>query len=165
MPVVNDLLDALITLVSSVPQVGNVYPHYKYSSNWDNFLNQFVWIDTHGNKIVLGWWFSIPPVSTGRFSTFDEPTDAYDWTLRGIMTVSDKNDSESDFMNLIYLVRQTLRTSMTLGLGGEVVVPGTVTCEISIADLRMFGSVLTHYTELRIRMEASSGITQEDYTL
>jgi len=150
----DDVRGAIVTLVKGVTNTGKVYDHYKYSSDWNLFLDQFAFVDALGRKHpVWGWWLSIPSVVSGHFSTFDEPTDTYTWPLRAVGGVADKWGAEVDFENMIYGVRNALKFSLTLGLGSDRIVPGSIVCDIPTADMRQFGSVLCHYAELTLRTE------------
>lgn len=156
MTTVADVRLALVEVLNTVPNIGNVYDHYKYSSDWQHFLDQFAYFGPSGKKGVRGAWISIPTVRTGRMSTFDTPTDALDWPLRFVMSFSDKDGTEAEFEDVLYTARDVLRTQLTLALGGDIIVPGSIFAEIPLVDLRMYGSVLCSYAEMSITMEVEA---------
>lgn len=154
MTIQSDVRLAIIQVLNTLPEVGMVYDHYKYSSDWTRFLDQFGWINTSGIKQIRGSWISIPTVRRGTTTTFDQKTDLYNWPLRSIMSFSDRDESEKDFEDLIYLIRSTLVAE--LNFGESVVIPGFVEVDIDTVDIRTFGSVLCHYAQFNIMMEAQS---------
>lgn len=151
----DDLRLAILGILQSVPNIGNVYPHYKYSSNLRDFLGQFSFTDENGLAGYRGGWINIPTVRSGPSTTFDEPADLYSWPIRLLMSLSDKYSSEERFENLIYLARKTLYQHITLGLSSSEVIPGTVVVNISTADIRRFGSALVHFCEITLIVEAN----------
>lgn len=162
MTVTDDIRLAIVRIVSGVPNAGNIYPHYKYSSNWRDFLGQFSFTDENGLPIYRGGWISIPTVRQGPESTFDSVTDVYTWVIRLVSSLSDKYNSEERFETLIYLIRKTLYQHTTLGLSSTEIIPGTVEVRIPTVDIRRFGSPLVHYAELVLTVEAN--VTDAVYT-
>lgn len=150
--------DQIVTLIQSVHNPGNVYDRYKYSSNWQTFLDQFAWQDLDsGYKIIKGWWVSLPTMTEnipGR--SFDEHWHNYTWPIRGIMSLSDRGDSEDAFDTMLWAVVEVLHDQGTLGQGPGVradshyVVDGSTEVEAPIVEIRQFGSTLCHYCELRM---------------
>lgn len=155
MTVQSDIRLAMAGILDAIPNIGMVYDHYKYSSDWSKFLDQFT-ISIGGNRQVRGWWLSIPTISVpqSQYQTFgsDGDVDTYNWPLRGVMTFSDANGSETEFEDLIHLVRNTLRHQLTLGLPSEIV-PGAINVVVPLIDIRSFGSYLVHYCEMSVTMD------------
>lgn len=151
----DDLRLAILGILQSVPNIGNVYPHYKYSSNLKDFLGQFSWNDENGLTQYRGGWINIPTVRTGPTTTFDQPEDLYTWPVRLLMTLSDRYNSEERFENLVYLARKTIQQHLTLGLPSVEVIPGTVVVNIPTIDIRRFGSALVHFCEMSIDVEVN----------
>lgn len=152
-----DVRQAVVTLIQGIPNIGNVYDRYKYSSNWQSFLDQFMWQDPDtGFRAPRGWWVSLPTMTEypqGR--SFDEHWHTYTYPIRGILGVSDKANSEGSFDTLIWQVVDVLHDQGTLGQGPGVradqkyVVDASPDIDVPIVEIRAFGSTLCHFTEMR----------------
>lgn len=149
----------IVTLIKGLPRTGNVYDRVKYTSNWQNFKDQFAFVDpSNGMQQIRGWWITIPTLLEGESdgNTFDTHWHNYQYPIHAVMSYSDKGDTEPAFEEMVYSVYQKLHFQGVLGLGpdnpvnGSVVIDGSIGVTIITIDMRMFGSMLCHHAEMRV---------------
>jgi len=148
--------DALVKVIQSVPDTGQVHNRYKYASDWNVFLDKFT-VTIAGKKQIRGWWISIPTLPGGlNYDSFETHWHNFVFPIRAIMGYSDTDDSETEFENMIYAVHGKLHEQGVLGLGplqlaptiDQVIPGGSIDVILPLIDIRTFGSVLCHYAEL-----------------
>lgn len=160
MGIQTDIRDAIIIQMNTVVNVGNVLDKYIYANAQDTFLDNFA-VVVDGVRQVRGWWFSIPTVysATHPDSTFSNLVDTLDYAVYGIMSMSNNNDSATVFQDLIYEVRDAIRSEVYWTSTAETMYSTNVT--IPTVDLRQFGSVLCHYCEMHVQVDISTPIVWE----
>lgn len=157
----SDIREALVKIISALPDTGMVYNRYKYSSDWNKFLDQFT-VTIGGARHIRGWWVAAPilPGGNTQGDTFDSAWENYIYTIRGVLTYSDTNSSELTFTDLVYTIRNKLAVQGVLGLstpGAEDnVIDGSIECTVPVMDIRTFGSFLCHYCEIRFTVGVNS---------
>lgn len=161
--IVEQVKQAIVKTITAQSNVGRVYDRVKYSSNWQNFRDQFLYANpSNGMTQVRGWWVTIPNMTdypTGR--TFDTHWHIFTYPIHAVMSYSDKGDTEPDFNNMIWQVFDVLHDQGVLGLGPgspvidqfgspSFVIDGSIDIEVPTVDMRFYGSMLCHHAEFRM---------------
>jgi hypothetical protein len=138
----------IYAILSGVTDIGKVYDYERWAADWTTFINFFkVTIDEADQ--IRGWEIgrrSAKEAQTvlGISSLSRERTHLF--VIRGYMGLSDADATEKIFNDLIEAVATAFRANKTLN--GSARDHDFIQAEV--IDMRTFGGVLCHYTELTI---------------
>ena len=131
----------IVRMLQSVSGIGMVHDRERWATDWSKFLAVFT--DPVSHKI-LGWTIT-REATPSTWYTSGQAEDSHLWVVRGYAGLSDADDSESAFQDLVETVRATLRHDPTLGGTAEGISGPPA---VRLFQPRLFGGVLCHYVEI-----------------
>lgn len=143
-----EMVDALETVVSGLVAPEPVYHFERVVKEWATFLKLFTAL-YDGHEQVRGWWLSREGDDAPQFSDFDGGVErGWNFILRGIRVVRDAEETEIAFQETTDALITTLDAQHQLGAPERITVWKVGPSWRRVIDLRMFGNVLCHYTEI-----------------
>jgi hypothetical protein len=142
--------------LSAVDGIGVVHDYQRWAATWEKFLNLFRDAD---NKIN-GWMISRARTPERWLSNI-QFLRVYEYTIRGVYALSDADASELVFQGLIEDICSAFRNEDTLNETCETTNPefgslsGLSGVQVEVVEPRLFGTVLCHYTELRLAAQTT----------
>jgi hypothetical protein len=144
---IREIRVAIETVMAMVPDIGNVYIYERYAKRSSDFK---AFYEYQGQ--IRGWY-----IRRLRKSSFSSTLGLYDevyhWTIRGFMSVSDNNESELVFDDLIEAIQILFRAHDTLN--GTVRTCITAQDEAGIQVVKnghvMLSGVLCHEAQLSLK--------------
>jgi hypothetical protein len=126
-------------VLEGVSGIGSVHEYDRWFADWGKLIELF---KTADNKII-GWMITRRKTTATRDTM---PTIMRDHTflIRGVYGLKDSAASELVFQDLVEAVQNAFDSAYLLG--GNAINSGPM--QITLVEIRMFGSVLCHYAEL-----------------
>lgn len=152
MPSLHPIRNALVNLIASVPEIGAVHSYQRYAAREVEMLKLYL-VPLHGREQVRGWF--VQRVATREVGlTLGTNVLRVSWSIKGYMALSDADQSERVFDDLIESVRDAYRANPTLG---GLVAPPPTTDEYGIqlddAGPVFLAGVLCHSASLSLKTE------------
>jgi len=144
--------DSIVSILSTVPGVGHVYPRERWATNWDDMFTLF-------KDVPTGTLRAFQVIR--RAVTSDSVSESigvvsrwrHSFSVSGILSHSDKNDSDKIFQNLIDSVLEKL---VPVNDSRLVIISPNIYIEkppsISSISLIQFGDVLVHLSEIDLEI-------------
>lgn len=132
---------AIFNILNGVANIGKVYDYDRWSADWGTFINLFK--DTSGK--ICGWEICRKSAKADYDDNAEEST-THLYIMRGYMSLKDSSATEKTFNLLIEAIRNAFRFNFSLNNNCEFAGPVI----IEVIDVRSFGSVLCHYSELNL---------------
>ena len=150
----NDLRVAIKALLDGVTDIGVTHTRERWSDTWPSFLSLFK-TQVNGEDQIRGWTISrtskVMTVSGASREASVNYTEEF--LIRGFLGFSDADDTDGTFQALVDTIVTALNGDKNLSDAAGVVDYGAVPVEVRILDLRMFGRVMCHYTEMRYTVQ------------
>lgn len=140
----DDIIQAVETILSGVEDVGNVYSYRRWAADEASFKNLFV---TQGT--ILAWTITRESTETDDFE--EGSHDHHAIVIRGWMGVKDAANTERTFQNLVESIRETFQTNRTLYLANENA-EFSERIKVRKVDYVKYGEYLCHYAELELKV-------------
>ena len=141
MPLITDLRARIKTDLQAVSGIGQVHDYERFSNDPTSFVSFFV-----SAGLVNGWTVVVGMES--RWSSGHEADRFYRVTIRGYRVVNDASASAKSFDEEIDGVMTALENDWHLNHLVENLEDGI---DATDPDYRVFGEVLCHYIEIRIK--------------
>lgn len=145
MPTVTQINAAIVALMNTVPDIGQVHGYERYARQ----LSEMLALYQTGDQ-VRGWHVrraatrEISP-DVGRYVV------DHDWQLRGFMSLSDADASERTFDALIETIRDAFRADDTLGgVVDTMITDERAGVQVQESTPVMFAGVLCHSVRLAL---------------
>jgi hypothetical protein len=145
-----DIRAAIVAVIASVPDIGQVHGWERYDADGD-------WMGAHyvseiaGSPLVRGWYVRRLQMQRQRHAGLRKKV-LTTWLIRGFHGVADANQSELGFDDLIDQLIAAFDANQTLGLAG------VMTADEELAGLQLqdstpvlAGGVLCHQARLILR--------------
>ena len=132
---------AIYTTLSGVTNIGKVYDYDRWAADWATFINLFK-TTISGMPQIRGWEIS----RTGPVPNDTTSVRSHTYTIRGYMSLDDSAATEKTFNALIEAIYDAFLAAPDLNYAAL----GHDGIQVDVIEARMFGSVLCHYTELRL---------------
>lgn len=136
----------IVAVLATVPDIGRLYAHERAAADWSVFLTFFK-VAIAGVPQIRGWEVSrkscgeaLEELGAGQGNTDQR----HGYVIRGYLGVSDKDNTEKIFNDLIDAIADAFRnTRLADDLSHDYI-------RATIIESRFFSSVLCHYTELSL---------------
>ena len=136
----------IVAVLAAVPAIGQLHAYERAALDWNVFL-AFFKATIAGVPQIRGWEVSrkscgeaLEELGAGQGNTDQR----HGYVIRGYLGVSDKDNTEKIFNDLIDAIAAAFRnTRLADDLSHEYI-------SAAIIEPRFFGSVLCHYTELTL---------------
>lgn len=142
---------ALVALLQTVPDVGQVHARERFAKDEAAFRALYLYTPAGGAPQLRGWWLRRVATSTTSVSSA-RTLDVHSWELRGFMAFDDAAASELAFDALIESMRAAVAADPTLG---GVAAPGPLDepegLQLVEAGPVRFAGVLCHSAVLTLK--------------
>lgn len=154
MSVYSTVRDSIKAQVAGISGIGQVHDYERYSADWSSYFTLF-----GGTNQILGWWITWDgiPESGVDGERMGSVAETYRYTVHGIMGLKDSTASEETFDDLIEAVVAKLRNQRDYGSAN--VIDYSTRVSVPVIETRQYGSVLAHYTEIRVEVTVVTDIT------
>ncbi len=143
---------AVVSMLASVPDIGQVHDRERYAANEAAFRGLYLFTPSNGPEQLRGWWLR-------RTETLERTVDtagavnAHTWTVRGYLAFNDLQGTELVLDDLVEQFRTLVRDDPTFG---GVCQPGPLGEEpdgVQVADAGavMFAGVMCHSVVLTLQ--------------
>jgi len=147
MPSVIEVRDAIVATLKSVEKVGQVHAYERYAATNEK-LRKFYEYSCAGDTHLRGWY--VRRLTTQEFDGTVNPQQI-GWVIRGFMALSDANESELIFDDVIERIRDAFRDDYDLGgLIDSSVNNDLAGVQLEDANAVMFAGVLCHSARLKL---------------
>lgn len=137
---------SIVTLISGVSNVGNVYNREVLANTWDVFLDRFKTTISSVDQI-RGFTVSCTAIERAGLVTAGVRNSAnqnkYTYTIRGVQSYNYTNSTETAFLTIVVAVMDALDGGIVSGN-----VFNATLAQLPIYDIRTFGDTLCHYAEI-----------------
>ena len=141
-----DIRAEIKTILESVDGVGKVHEFLRHLVFWEKYFEETA------DKGQLNVWEITRDAAAQEIDAVDnlvgvEPffRDTHNVLIIGRIALKDENETELDFQDLCDAIVVAFRLNNTLN--GKVLIPKVL--QVPVIETRMYGPVLTHYTEMR----------------
>lgn len=137
--------DDLKDVLNAVTNIGVVHDYERFNNDWTAFLSLFK-TDIGGSTVIRGWTIAYEGFTPDRANFDPGVLRAHAFTLRGVLQVDDSAQSEK--------TAQDLGETVCNALDDNAVLHSNLYHDCGQASLlkevRLFGSVLCHYLEIKM---------------
>lgn len=158
MSVSSDLVDAVVTRIQTVPNVGLVYNRLRWSANTSDYLDLFT--SSIGGQVQTRAWMAR---WGGVEDAWDDPSafgrlgERYVVLVMGIQSFKDSTSSSRELHDLAELVKDAINTRKDFDLAN--VVDYSVKVTVDEPDVRQFGSVLCDVVNIKVAFDVVRAVT------
>ena len=103
------ILAEIDSILSSVTDIGQVHSRPRGLKSIEEFMNKF-----KAKNQIRGWWIQRQKTPEEKIDELGKNRRNYSFTIRGIMSFSDENNTDSIFQNLIESICNAFRTVYNL---------------------------------------------------
>jgi hypothetical protein len=143
--------DALYTVVSAVPRLGNVYRYERWAVGRDEFLTLARYADNGTDKLRI-FWIALRSITPERLEFQDGASAGWlrqhAYSIKGWLGLTDAGATEPLALSLATNIMTALNRSAVLHDGQTYY--DTTPATLAFFEPRTFYGVLTHYSEIQL---------------
>lgn len=144
------ILADIKTKLTSIQDIGQVHDYFRWAIATDKFLSLFAYTPSYGDKQIRGWEITrvaAPEHKRGAFFRHHR------FKISGYMSLKDSDATDKTFQQLVDGVCEVFRVADTGTAAWQYRdgdAPEDSPAQVNIIEVRMFGAVLCHYTEITL---------------